>query len=50
MTRENFFRVSQEELAAEIAKEKDLAELMVIFGEESLGELEARIDSVRKVG
>ena len=48
MTRENFFRVSQEELAAEIAKEKDLAELMVIFGEESLGELEARIDSVMK--
>jgi pimeloyl-ACP methyl ester carboxylesterase len=48
MTRENFFRVSQEELAAEIAKDKDLADLMVIFGEESLGELAARIDSVMK--
>ncbi len=48
MTREHFYRVSQEELAAEIAKDKDLAELMVTFGEESLGELAARIDSVLK--
>ena len=48
MTREHFYRVSREELAAEIAKDKDLAELMVIFGEESLGELAERIDSVTK--
>ena len=48
MSREHFFRVSQEELAAEIAKDKDLAELMVIFGEESLEELAERIDSVLK--
>jgi len=48
MTREHFYRVSQEELAAEIAKDKDLAELMSIFGEESLGELAEEIDSVLK--
>jgi len=48
MTREHFFRVSREELAAKIAKDKDLAELMVTFGEESLEELAARIDSVTK--
>lgn len=48
MTREHFYRVSQEELAAEIAKDKDLAELMLVFGEESLGELAERIDSVMK--
>lgn len=47
-TRKNFYRLSREELAAEIAKDKDLAELMVTFGEESLGELAERIDSVLK--
>jgi pimeloyl-ACP methyl ester carboxylesterase len=47
-SRENYFRVSQEGLAAEIAKDKDLADLMVIFGEESLWEFEARIDSILK--
>jgi len=48
MTTEHFFRVSREELAAEIAKDKNLAELMVTFGEESLGELAGKIDSVLK--
>jgi len=48
MTREHFYRVSREELATEIAKDKDLAELMVTFGEESLGELAGKIDSVLK--
>lgn len=41
--------VSQEALA-KIVKDKDLAELMSIFGEESVGELGERIDSVIKGG
>jgi pimeloyl-ACP methyl ester carboxylesterase len=47
MMREYVYQLSQEELR-EIIKDKDLAELMTIFGEESIGELGERIDSVIK--
>ena len=49
--REYVYQVSQEELR-EIAQnqDKDLAELMSIFGEQSVGELGQRIDSVIRGG
>jgi pimeloyl-ACP methyl ester carboxylesterase len=43
--RENFLRISKQELVESI-KDHDLAELLSIFGEESLEELAGKIDSV----
>lgn len=47
MMRKYVYQVPQEELAG-IIKDKDLAELMQLFEEKSLGELEESIDSVIK--
>jgi len=47
MMRKYVYQVPQEELAG-IVKDKDLAELMQLFEEKSLGELEESIDSVIK--